>query len=393
MVEDKTNVDIQDEDMINDFHFEGEETLSMNSFNNEDIDDVYPDAILNISRETASVFQLKRRWEKEPSQLDLTPPFQRELVWGLYQKCELIESIIMGIPIPVFYVRENAEGVYIVVDGKQRLTTLFDFINGKFALDKLSILKDYRGRRFSDLSPLDQNKIEDCSLSLNVIKAPTSDRVMFDLFDRVNRGGTRLNNQEMRNALYQGNSTRLIDELAKNPEFKAATEDSISSKHMKDRYLVLRFLAFYMWQEKVTRDVETDDVLDYKSNIEDFLGKTMAFLNALSDQDVLLTTLRNVFIDSMRRAKELILPLGGFRLPSLEGKSKRPINMAFFESLGFLLAKCNNISVEQASAIYDELLSDEAYVRSITHSVDSRKQIYVRYDIIKNIIRAVKDVK
>jgi len=391
MLEDKFN--IHDENMIDDSSFEGEESLSMKSYTNEDIDDVYPDAVLNISRETASVFQLKRRWEKEPSQLDLTPPFQRELVWGIHQKCELIESIIMGIPIPVFYVRENADGVYIVVDGKQRLTTLFDFINGKFALDKLSILKEYRGMRFSDLSPLDQNKIEDCSLNLNVIKAPTSDRVMFDLFDRVNRGGTRLNNQEMRNALYQGNSTRLIDELAKNPEFKAATEDSISNKHMKDRYLVLRFLAFYMWQEKITRDVETDEILDYKSNIEDFLGKTMSFLNALSEKDEILNTLRNVFVDSMCCAKELILPLGGFRLPSVEGKNKRPINMAFFESLGYLLAKCGNITIEQASTIYNELLCDEDYVRSITHSVDSRKQIYVRYEIIRNTIRTINNVE
>lgn len=393
MIEEKLSVDVQEEDMIEDSFFEGEETISINGYTNEDIDDVYPDAVLNISRETASVFQLKRRWEKQPSQLDLTPPFQRELVWSVHQKCELIESIIMGIPIPVFYVRENADGVYVVVDGKQRLTTLFDFINGKFALDKLSILKEYRGRHFADLSPLDQNKIEDCSLNLNVIKAPTSDRVMFDLFDRVNRGGTRLNNQEMRNALYQGNSTRLIDELAKNIEFKTATEYSITSKHMKDRYLVLRFLAFYMWQEQVTRDVETDEVLDYKSNIEDFLGKTMSFLNLLSEKDELFAVLRNVFVNSMRRAKELILPLGGFRLPSVDGKNKRPINMAFFESLGFLLAKCNNITMEQAAAIYEKLLSDADYVRSITHSVDSRKQIYVRYDVIRNIIRTINDVK
>ena len=373
--------------------FEGEETLTVNNYKNEDTDDVYPDAVLNISRETASVFQLKRKWERKPSQLDLTPPFQRELVWDPRKKCELIESIIMGIPIPVFYVKENEDGVYVVVDGKQRLTTLFDFINGKFALERLNILRDYRGKRFKDLSPLDQNKIEDCSLSLNVIKAPTSDRVMFDLFDRVNRGGTPINNQEMRNALYQGNSTRLIDELSKNPEFIAATENAISSKHMKDRYLILRFLAFYMWQEKITRDIETGDVLDYKSNIEDFLGKTMSFLNSLSANDELLTILRNVFVNSIRRAKEIIIPLGGFRLPSLVGKNRRPINMAFFESLGFLLAKCNNIAQEHAATIYDELLKDENFVKSLTHSVDSRKQIYTRYEIIRNAINKINDAE
>ncbi|MCE9139257.1 DUF262 domain-containing protein, partial [Bacteroides thetaiotaomicron] len=83
------------------------------------------------------------------------------------------------------------------------------------------------GSRFADLTPLEQNKIEDCSLTLHVIKAPTSDRVTFDLFDRVNRGGTRLNNQEMRNALYQGNATKLINRLAKKEAFVEATEGSI----------------------------------------------------------------------------------------------------------------------------------------------------------------------
>ena len=97
---------------------------------------------------------------------------------------------------------------------------------------------------FDKLTPLEQNKIEDCSLTLHVIKAPTSDRVTFDLFDRVNRGGTRLNNQEMRNALYQGNATELINRLAEKEAFVEATEHSIPANHMKDRYLVLRFVAF-----------------------------------------------------------------------------------------------------------------------------------------------------
>lgn len=233
--------------------FEGDETLNPTSdTTDENVYDIYPDAVLNIARETASVFQLKRRWEKKPSMLDLTPPFQRNMVWSPKQKSELIESIIMGIPLPAFYVKENPEGVYVVVDGKQRLGTLFDFIDNKFKLEGLSILKNHIKRYFSDLSLIEQNKIEDYTLTINVIKAPTSDRVTFDLFSRVNRGGTNLNNQEMRNALYQGTSTRLIDELAQNDNFLRATEYTIPSKHMKDRYLVIRFLAFYLWNEHLS---------------------------------------------------------------------------------------------------------------------------------------------
>lgn len=368
--------------------FEGDETLNPSSeTTDENVDDIYPDAVLNIARETASVFQLKRRWEKKPSMLDLTPPFQRNMVWSPKQKSELIESIIMGIPLPAFYVKENSEGVYVVVDGKQRLGTLFDFIDDKFKLEKLSILKNHIKRYFSELSPIEQNKIEDYTLTINVIKAPTSDRVTFDLFDRVNRGGTNLNNQEMRNALYQGTSTRLIDELAQNDNFLRATEYTVPSKHMKDRYLVIRFLAFYLWNEHLAMDIETEQKLEYRSNLEDFLGKTMSFLNGLRYQDELIEKLKVVFDECMRHAAEYVIPLGGFRLPSDEGKQKRPINMAFFESFSYLIAKMDDINEDDVRRAYSSMLSNDEYVNSLTYSVDSRKQTYLRYEMINRYLR------
>lgn len=366
--------------------FEGEETLNPSLSGKSFTDNVYPDAILNIVRDTASVFQLKRKWERNPPLLDLTPPFQRELVWTTKQKCELIESILMGIPLPAFYMREDINGVYIVVDGKQRLSALFDFIDEKFKLDNLSILKDKNKCYFRDLSPIEQNKIEDYSLNVNVIKSPTEDRVTFDLFDRVNRSGTKLNNQEMRNALYQGTSTKLIDELAKIEPFLKATEKSLPRKHMKDRYFVLRFIAFYLWQERLSIDVETGERLEYKSNVEDFLGKTMRYLNTLPTNDYIVSQIKEVFRRVMKRAVEVILPLGGFRLPTEDGKQRRPLNMAFFESLSYLLVKTFDKSNEYIESIYRELLQDKDYISTLTYSVDSTPQIQKRYKIIRRYI-------
>lgn len=368
--------------------FEGEYTIrTASNKQGFEPDAVYPDAVLNIARDSASVFQLKRKWEKEPSMLNLAPDFQRGLVWKPKQKSELIESILMGIPLPLIYVKEDERGVYIIVDGKQRLSTLFSFINNEFALTKLSILKDKNGRRFEDLTPMEQNKIEDCSLTLHVIKAPTSDRVTFDLFDRVNRGGTRLNNQEMRNALYQGNATVLINRLAKMKVFIDATEDTIPANHMKDRYLVLRFVAFYMWQKGITKDVDTNEVLEYRSNLEDFLGKTMRFLNRLDSENDIFKELEFRFAKAMELASQLI-PLGGFRLPSSPGK-KRPINMAFFESFSYLLSNLTgdeellNGKIKQA---YMQLMHESQYLDTLTHSVDSGTQTDERYKIINQYI-------
>lgn len=359
---------------------------------NDSIREVYPGAVLNISKDMASVFQLKRKYERTPSMLDLTPPFQREKVWSQKQKNELIESIIMGIPIPVFYVKERNDGVYVVVDGKQRLTTLFDFIDNKFALRSLSILTEYENVTFDSLSPLDQNKIEDCTLTINVIKPPTSDRVTFDLFDRVNRGGTRLNNQEMRNALYQGNATRLIDRLAVKPLFIEATEKAARPRHMKDRLMVLRFIAFYMWREGLSYDLETGTILQYRSNIDDFLGKTMAYLNSLDENDPLLASLEKMFDRTMADAVRYILPLGGFRLPSTSDKKRRPLNMSFFESLGYLMAIHPMRSEKAAARLYNKLLSDPKYLLSITKSIDSINQINMRFDCVAEIFDKIKKV-
>jgi hypothetical protein len=80
-----------------------------------------------------------------------------------------------------------------------------------------------------------------------MIQPPTPERVKYDIFDRVNRGGTRLNNQEMRNALYGGKVTKLLKELSESDAFLKATERGVSSTRMKDQYIILRTLAFLLW--------------------------------------------------------------------------------------------------------------------------------------------------
>ena len=354
---------------------------------------IYPDAVLNIDRVPASVFQLKRRKDKSPSLLNLGPEFQRELVWSSKQKSELIESILMGIPLPLFYVKEDKDGVYIIVDGKQRLSAMFDYIDNKFALGPLKILKDYKGKYFKALLPTEQSKIEDFALTLHVIKPPTSDQVTFDLFDRVNRSGTRLNNQEMRNALYQGNVTKMLKELAKSEEFKSAMGGEDLSKRMKDRYMILRFLSFYLWKCGKSIDPDTNELIQYKSNLEDFLSKTMRFVNNQSVQE-----LQNLGFEDMFKATMItcctVLGKDCFRLPMKESSiSRRPINMALFETISFFIAQLHKYWTNKGSEIvsqYQQLLKNFDFIDSITKSVDSKHQIEKRFDIITEAIENVK---
>src|SRR5690606_16005748 len=130
----------------------------------------------------------------------------------------------------------------VVVDGRQRLTAFFQYLNEDYKLTDLRILKALNNKKFSDLEEKLQANLEDFQLIAQVIKPPTPDRIKFDIFDRVNRGGTPLNNQEMRNALYQGKSTKLLGSLSQKEVFKNVTNNSINSRRMKDRYLILRFI-------------------------------------------------------------------------------------------------------------------------------------------------------
>jgi hypothetical protein len=288
-----------------------------------DSSEVYPDAVIKVSRDQYSAFEIKRMVE-DTEELVLAPEFQRRKVWETDQKHELIESLLMGIPIPVIYVFENELGVKQMVDGRQRVSTIIDFMNNKFALNNLGLLHQFNGARFADLPPLYRSKLERYQLLVYVIEPPTPERVKYDIFDRVNRGGTRLNNQEMRNALYCGESTRLLNELSILPSFIRATGGSIQPKRMRDQYVILRFLAFYLLRQ---RRIE----FAYKSNLEELLAFVMQFLNGCAPE--LFEELKEVFDLAMQRAFDC-LGEDAFRLP-MKNAHRRPINMALFECLAY----------------------------------------------------------
>jgi hypothetical protein len=339
---------------------------------------IYP-ANIKVTKETFSVFELKRKCEVK-KEVILDPEYQREIVWSNHQNSELVESILMGIPLPVMYFAEDKFGKLQVIDGQQRLNALFNFLNNKYKISSSPILKDINQKSFNELQPSEQSKLEDYQFIIYVIKPQTPDRIKFDIFDRVNRGGTQLNKQEMRNALYQGKSTKLIKELSETEEFLNATDRGINSKRMKDRYLIVRFIAFYLWRTGVS--LHNKEKIEYKSDIDDFLGKTMEILNNFGDEEI--EKIRTIFKFSMTNIYNIF---GGnsFRIPS--DKARRPINMALFDSLGYLACnKVVNYDIQKTKNKAIDLLNDNEFIESITERVDSSNSVKVRFEKIENII-------
>ena len=200
---------------------------------------------IDIREDPQTVFELIRKFNQ--GKIIIDPDFQRNVVWKHEQKSQFIESIILNYPLPPWYVNQTVEGKYIVVDGLQRTSSLYDFVNDKFELKGLKALTHLNTYRFSDLAALEgdyQTRIEDKKLTLYIIKPSVSSKVIIDIFNRINTGGTQLNQQEVRNCIFSGKSTKLLKELSEKDYFKDAIDGGISSDRMKDREAVLRYLAF-----------------------------------------------------------------------------------------------------------------------------------------------------
>jgi hypothetical protein len=298
----------------------------------------------------------------EQGTIILNPDFQRNEVWTLEKKCRLIESLMLKIPIPMFYVSADEKGNYYVVDGLQRLSTIRSFVLGDqyletrearfkgygFRLEKLEFWGDqYNKLQFSDLPINLQNRILETGFTFTIINPGTPEEVKRNIFKRINTGGEPLTSQEIRNALYVGPATRLLSKLAREPAFLSATSNAIKTGRMQDQEIVLRFVAF------MVRDFKH---YPRSSDMDDFLSNTMRILNAYYQPDSLETKrLYKTEIDRssvslfmverlpafFRTAMERAYQLFGehaFRKSTPDGR-RAPINKALFETWSVILAK------------------------------------------------------
>ncbi len=323
-----------------------------------DADDehIYPLSDIKIEKGFYTVFELKRKADASAPRIVLDSDFQRENVWNRKRNSELVESVLMGLPLPIFYFSQDKYGRLIVVDGRQRLTALFSYMDGDYALDRLRVLRDLNGKKFGDLTPVQTTRIEDFQIQAHVIIPPTPDRIKYDIFDRVNRGGIALNKQEMRNALYQGRSTRLLNRIVQKPSFIDATGRAfIHDKRMKGKYLITRYLAMHLYIAGQIKD-DNGKTYVYKGDIDDYLGHAMGRINVMADEEVAeLEKMTDTTLDRVYHY------LGGDAFRLRGGDRRTPVNMNVFEMImtSFEGASSELTQDKVAGIIYDVIDSAE----------------------------------
>ncbi|MDJ1639704.1 DUF262 domain-containing protein [Streptomyces pakalii] len=331
-------------------------------------------------RVSTSAFSLRNILDLiDEESLELAPDFQRGQVWRASQKSLLVESLLLQIPLPAFYFAEDSDGSFRVVDGLQRLSTLHDFVRGgekSFALTRLDHLKDLEGHRFADLPVPFKRRIYNTQLTVNVIDPSTPREVTYEIFKRINTGGTPLNAQEIRHCMSRPRSRDILKRMTHTHAFDMATGGRLKDHiRMNDREMALRFAAFWLHGLEAYHE---------RPVMESFLMAATEMLddpNRVPDEQV--EALERAFERAMTNA-HLVFEEHAFRKWPLGALGRSPINRALFETWSIALADYETADLarrreEIVHSARRRMSRDFEYLDAITSSTADRRRVDYRF--------------
>jgi uncharacterized protein with ParB-like and HNH nuclease domain len=285
------------------------------------------------------------------------PNFQRRFVWSLNQASKLIESFLLGLPVPAIFLYADKDDNLNVIDGQQRLLTIYYFFKGLFGEEKngkritfkLVGLKEdspYSNVTIESLkqsNPSAFNKLNDSVLRAFIVKQihPKDNTSIYHIFERLNTGGTQLQGQEIRNCIYYGKLNDLIVELNTYNFWRKIFGSTLLNKHKRDEELILRFFSLYYDSKK------------YSKPMKDFLSNFMA--NNRNPSDARLNEFKKIFIDTSDLVYEI---LGEKPFVLMRG-----LNVAIYDSVFTVIAQEINVLNKNN---YKKLLDDEIFIKSVT---------------------------
>lgn len=308
----------------------------------------------------------------------IIPFYQRKYVWKIEQASRLIESFLMGLPVPQVFLYVNDDDQLEVIDGQQRIKSVAYFFDGFFGeedsrgrkqvfkLKGLSERSEYNGKTFKELSPKDQRKLRNSTLrAINIkqLKPDFRNDSVFHIFERLNTGGTRLKAQEIRNAVYRGKIVDRIRELNLTPEWQEILGLDKPDKNQKDVELVLRLFAlFESWSE--------------------YEKPMLGYLNRIMDENREFDTDRSkLFVARFEAASKVVAS-------SLK-KPFRPrgvLNAAVLEAVMITLLENPGISGDDLQNKYDVLLKDDEFLKRITGATTDTLVLRARLESARKIL-------
>ncbi|HAS8329498.1 TPA: DUF262 domain-containing protein [Vibrio vulnificus] len=305
--------------------------------------------------------------------IDLDPDYQRNYLWDNKKASLLIESILLNIPIPVVYVAENQDSQWNVIDGLQRLTSLYRYFKNEFKLTKLEVLSELNGLTYHNLPPKAKRMLGNGMFRVVVLLAETHPEIKYDVFMRLNTGSVRLNEQELRNCLFRGEFNDFLKECRHNEQFLTCLKLKQPHNRFADVEMILRFFAL---RESYNLNTKT---LKYPGRMKTFLNEYMdkhqnlAQFQKTEFELIFSTTMQNIF---------LVLGPDAFRRPVAENQHESRINRSLVDVIMLCFShltpqQCKD-NKEHYKTIIVELCQNETFLDAIRYSTADSKRIESR---------------
>lgn len=319
-----------------------------------------------------SLSDLQRRFEA--GRIDVTPDYQRFFVWDHERQSRLIESLLLGIPVPDLFMAYDAEGqdAWEVVDGVQRVTSIIGFLDPENKqldddvrekltrkLTGLKKLTKLNGKSYEQLDQRVKNFLDDRFLKIVLLNDKSQSSVKYELFERLNTGGIILEDQEIRNVVYRGSFTEMLHKLAASEKFSQLVRDKGMGASKREEY-VLKFFAYRDWYQEFEHSV-VDFLKDY----------TKAMHSEFSENPSLCLEYEKVFDDTFQELGKMF-PSGINR-----GRKNTPVNL--FEAI----TVAASYAIDNGDTLIrggDQVLLDDELKRLTTGATNSARRVRGRIE-------------
>ena len=318
----------------------------------------------------------------------IKPELQRHYVWDKVEASRFVESLLLGLPVPSIFLANTFEDQKLIVDGYQRIMTVYDFVKGIWSKDgrifRLSnsdkLNNRWRGKSFGELSSAEQRKLKSTTIHAIIFdqaKPEEQDTSLYQIFERINTGGRALGAQEIRNCVYQGKLNSLLIDVNKNADWRHFVGDTVDSR-MRDMELILRFLA-----------LNTDEIknaakgnVSLKKLLNEYMG------DKKNNTDAAINAQRDTFESTIKFIKENIGDSAFYNIVAGEpGKIRKRFYPTIFDSLMVATAIAleqlgTGIPTDNLEAKRLDILQDENFRKFISEGTMQTESIQGRIALL-----------
>lgn len=298
----------------------------------------------------------------------IIPQFQRAFVWSIVQASRLVESFLMGLPVPEVFLYKDGQSRHLVIDGQQRLRSVVAYFDGEFPDGRpfylRGVAKQWEGKLYTQLSDVDARRLRTSILRAILMEQvdPYDLTSVYHVFERLNTGGTALSPQEVRNCVYHGPFNDLLFSLNRDRNWRAILGTEVPDKRLRDIELLTRFLAL------------AEEYSEYATPMKDFISGFMRRHQHSTDnakhEDLFKKTVSEVAETLGRRPFHV----------------RRGLNAAVFDSVMVAFAQHKGKVPPNMQGRYQDLLSDERYLDVTTSHTTDVEALRDRIDLARRYL-------